>query len=58
MNAITWNIDRAIEHLRGAYEKSKDPDDPVRHADLRDVLEAVNMTLGAVRQSLDEEKKG
>jgi hypothetical protein len=56
-NPITWNIERAVEHLRGAYAASKNEKDPVRHTDLREILESVNLTLGAVVQRLKEEEE-
>lgn len=54
MNPILWNLERAIEHLRAAHKVSK-TDDPCKHEELRKVLESVNLTLGAVRQALEEE---
>lgn len=56
-NPIVWNLERAIEHLRGAYSVSKDENDPVKHTDLREILESVNLTLGAVVQGLKEEEE-
>ena len=55
-NSIVWNLDRAVEHLCAAYKLSQ-TDDPNRHADLREVLESVNLTLSAVRQALDAEEE-
>ena len=54
-NSIVWNLDRAVEHLCAAYKLSK-TDDPNRHADLREMLESVNLTLGAVRQALERKE--
>lgn len=54
-NPIVWNLERAIEHLRGAHSASKNEKDPVRRVDLCEVLESTNLKLSTIVQGLKKD---